>query len=324
MNNHTAASATAPPPPPPPAAPHERQDLVMGTMRKLLDERAEAARGLIELDMQLQYLCYDLMSKKDDPQNVETYDGTLGVTREFVIDYQRPVGQLQWVDFAGKFNLDGEDSGSVSGQRWASGALISDDLFLTAGHCFKQQPPGWMVPQRNGQPISPHEMAPLMCVCFDFQIDGATGKTRPEVCFPVLELLEYFPSAENPDPAFDYAIVRLGRSDESGMLPGRVYGKLNVAKVDLTTRNASLCIIQHPNRKEKKVEAGHLLDIRNGRIAYNDIGTFGGSSGAPILDGSTGEIVGVHIKGGSMPIGGFNSGTAIGAIRAKSKVLANL
>jgi hypothetical protein len=296
----------------------------MGTMRKLLDERAEAARGLIELDMQLQYLCYDLMSKKDDPQNVETYDGTLGVTREFVIDYQRPVGQLQWVDFSGKFNLDGEDPGSVSGQRWASGALISDDLFLTAGHCFKQQPPGWMVPQRNGQPISPHEMARLMCVCFDFQIDGATGKTRPEVCFPVLELLEYFPSAENPDPAFDYAIVRLGRSDETGMLPGRVYGKLNVAKVDLTTRNASLCIIQHPNRKEKKVEAGHLLDIREGRIAYNDIGTFGGSSGAPILNGSTGEIVGVHIKGGSMPIGGFNSGTAIGAIRSKSKVLANL
>jgi V8-like Glu-specific endopeptidase len=68
------------------------------------------------------------------------------------------------------------------------------------------------------------------------------------------------------------------------------------------------------------VEAGHLLDIRNGRIAYNDIGTFGGSSGAPILN-EKGEIVGVHTKGGSLPIGGFNSGTAIGAIRAKSKYL---
>jgi hypothetical protein len=304
--------------------PYNRQDLVMGTMRKLLDERAEAARGLIELDMQLQYLCYDLMSKKDDPQDVETYDGSLGVTREFVTDYQRSVGQLQWVDLSGKFTLAGEDPGSVSGQRWASGALISDDLFLTAGHCFKQQPPGWMVPQRNGQPVSPQEIAQLMCVCFDFQIDRATGKTRPEVCFPVLELLECFPSADNPDPAFDYAIVRLGRGDESEMLPGRIFGKLNVAKVDLTDKNASLCIIQHPNRKEKKVEAGHLLDIRDGRLAYNDIGTFGGSSGAPILNGSTGEIVGVHIKGGSMPIGGFNTGTAIGAIRARSKVLQSL
>ncbi len=323
MNNHTAASANVPPPPPP-AEPYNRQDLVMGTMRKLLDERAEAARGLIELDMQLQYLCYDLMSKKDDPQDVEKYDGSLGVTREFVTDYQRPVGQLQWIDLTGKFTQAGEDPGSVSGQRWASGALISDDLFLTAGHCFNQQPPGWMVPQRNGQAISSHELAQLMCVCFDFQIDGATGLTRPEVCFPVLELVECFPSADHSDPNFDYAIVRLGRGDDSGMLPGRVFGRLNVAKEDLTIKSASLCIIQHPNRKEKKVEAGHLLDIRDGRIAYNDIGTFGGSSGAPILNGSTGEIVGVHIKGGALPIGGFNTGTAIGAIRAKSKVLAKL
>jgi hypothetical protein len=304
-----------------PAEPFERQDLVMGTMRKLLDKRLEAARGLIELDMQLQYLCYDLMSKKDDPQDVEKYDGKLGVTRQFVNDYQRPVGQLQWTDLSGKFNLDGEDPGTVSGQRWGSGALIGDDLFLTAGHCFKQQPPGWMVPERNGNAISPAQIARLMCVCFDFQIDGTTGMTRPEVCYPVTELVECFPSLENPAPAFDYAIVRLGR-DEQGMLPGKLFGKLAVAKEDLTITNAILCIIQHPNRKEKKVEAGHLLDIRDGRIAYNDIGTFGGSSGAPILNGLTGEIVGVHIQGGSLPIGGFNSGTAIGAIRARSKALA--
>ena len=75
---------------------------------------------------------------------------------------------------------------------------------------------------------------------------------------------------------------------------------------------------------EKKVEAGHLLETRYGRIAYNDIGTFSGTSGAPILNGITGEIAGVHIKGGALPVGGFNSGTAIGAIRAKSKALANL
>jgi V8-like Glu-specific endopeptidase len=72
------------------------------------------------------------------------------------------------------------------------------------------------------------------------------------------------------------------------------------------------------------VEAGHLLETRYGRIAYNDIGTFSGTSGAPILNGITGEIAGVHIKGGALPVGGFNSGTAIGAIRAKSKALANL
>jgi hypothetical protein len=32
----------------------------------------------------------------------------------------------------------------------------------------------------------------------------------------------------------------------------------------------------------------------------------------------TGEIAGVHTKGGALPVGGFSSGTAIGAIRAPS------
>jgi hypothetical protein len=300
----------------------ERRDLLQGTMRSLLDKRADAARGLNQLEMQLEYMAYDLMSKKDDPQHVEKYDGTLGVPRQFVDDYQRPVGQLRWLDLTEKFAA--EDRGTLSGQKWGSGALIGDDLFLTAGHCFAQVHPGWEVPQRNGMPISQDEIARLMCVCFNYQINGKTGETRTDVCFPVVELVECFPSAAYPDPNLDFAIVRLGRDEEQGLLPGKVFGSLKVAKQDLTTRNSILCIIQHPNRKEKKVEAGHLLDIREGRIAYNDIGTIAGSSGAPILDGSNGEIVGVHVKGGSLPIGGFNSGTAIGAIRHNSKILDSL
>lgn len=304
------------------AAPDERRDLLQGTMRSLFNKRADAARGLVELDMQLEYLAYDLMSKKDDPQHVEEYDGTLGVSRQFVDDYQRPVGQLRWLDLDDKFSI--EDRGTLSGQKWGSGALIGDDLFLTAGHCFAQVHPGWEVPQRNGMPVSQDEIARLMCVCFNYQINGETGKTRTDVCYPVIELVECFPSAAYPDPNLDFAIVRLGRDEERGLLPGKVFGSLKAAKQDLTIKNAILCIIQHPNRKEKKVEAGHLLDIREGRIAYNDIGTIAGSSGAPILDGSNGEVAGVHVKGGSLPIGGFNSGTAIGAIRDNSKVLQNL
>ncbi|HEX3071361.1 MAG TPA: serine protease, partial [Thermoanaerobaculia bacterium] len=136
----------------------------------------------------------------------------------------------------------------------------------------------------------------------------------PETRYPILRLEEF---SFGP---LDYAIVRLGKG-ENEKYPGEEFGHLDVARNDLNTKNAILCIIQHPNREEKMVEAGHLLDTSGGRIAYNDIGTSGGASGAPVLD-ENGEIVGVHVRGGSQPIGGFNSGTAIGAIRAVSKLLA--
>ena len=297
---------------------HDRRTMVERTIKKLLGQRA-SGQDLSELDARIEYLYYDLGATREDPQHVETYDGTLGVSRSFVDRYERPVGQLCWQDdLPNRFQKPGDDIGNVNGLRWGTGALISDDLFLTAGHCFKRQYPAWQVPRRNGKTISPEEMATEMYVTFNCQIDGSTGRLRLGISYPVLNLLEH--SAGD----LDYAILRLGR-DGSGRLPGQVFGKLKVAKEDLTARNAVICILQHPNRQGKKegkkVEAGHLMDYGNGRLAYNDVGTSGGASGSPILNAETGEIVGVHVKGGSSPIGGFNSGTAIGAIRAASKLL---
>lgn len=299
-----------------PRKPFDRRELVENTIRKLLGRRNAVAHDLSQLDARIEYLYYDLCSSKDKPQHVELYDGTLGVSRSFVSKHQKPVGQLQWLDLSERFKDSGDDAGNVSGQRWGTGSLIDDDLFLTAGHCFGQKYPAFQVPRRNNAPISPEEIAKLMCVNFNFQIDGVTKKLRESTSYPVVELLEM---SQN---GVDYAIVRLG-TDKEGKLPGAVFGKLTIAKNDPTVRNAILCIIEHAGRKEKKVEAGHLLDIRDGRMAYNDIGTSGGSSGSPILD-EKGEIVGVHTKGGSLPIGGFNSGTTVGAIRSVSKVIAAL
>jgi len=290
----------------------DRRELVERTIRKLLGHRTYVAQDLELLDARLEALYYDLCGTSSDPQDVETYNGTLGVSKEFVDKFEAPVGQLRWrEDLAKEFEGDHNDEGNVAGLRWGSGALIGDDLFLTAGHCFEQHYRAWQVPSRDGVPISSKEMATLMYVDFKFQRDGATGEIRPGLPFPVEEMLEFSTSK------VDYAIVRLGR-DASNNLPGQLFGKLAVAAKDPTARNAILCIIQHPNRREKKIEAGHLMEVRDGRIAYNDIGTFGGSSGSPILN-EAGEVVGVHVKGGSLPIGGFNSGTAISAIRAVSK-----
>jgi len=291
------------------------EELASSSFRELLDRRSSFAHDLGLVDAQIEYTLHDLCGTMDDPQDVETYDGKLGVSREFVDEHEAPVGQLVWLDdLPQRFSGANDTPGTVNGQRWGTGALIDKDLFLTAGHCFQPDPLRWQVPTQNGTAIAAEEMAQLMCVCFNYQKNGATGYIRPGAVFPVLALMEY--SATD----LDYAIVKLG-PDALGRLPGELYGTLTVATKHFPSKNDIICIIQHPNGNEKKVEAGHVLDIRGGRIAYNDIGTFGGASGSPILYDKTGEIVGVHVKGGSLPIGGFNSGTTIGAIRAASKLL---
>jgi len=290
--------------------------LPASSIREFVGRRNTVAHDLELVDAQIEYTLYDLCGTLDDPQDVETYDGKLGVSRKFVDDHEAPVGQLVWFDdLPQRFSGTNDDPGTVNAQRWGTGALIADNLFLTAGHCFQPDPRRWKVPSRNGTPISAAEIAQLMCVYFNYQKNGATGQMRPGAVFPVVALLEY-------STKVDYAIVQLG-PDASGRLPGRddLYGKLRVATKVFPEKNDILCIIQHPNGNEKKVEAGHLMDIRGGRIAYNDIGTFGGASGSPILYEKTGEIVGVHVKGGSLPIGGFNSGTTVAAIHAVSHLI---
>lgn len=81
-----------------------------------------------------------------DMQHVESYDGSLGVTRDFVDYHERFVGQLHWNnDLASKY----DDPGNVNDVRWCTGTMISDDLMLTAGHCFGR---------KNGDPNSTFDL----------------------------------------------------------------------------------------------------------------------------------------------------------------------
>ena len=171
----------------------------------------------------------------DDTQDVEKYDGTLGVTREFVDHYESPVGQLQWKDdLHQQFSGPGESHGTVSGIRWGSGGLIGDNLFLTAGHCFDRFGGSWKRPQRNGITIESEEMAILMQVNFNYQVDGTTEKTvRPGISFPVRKLIEYRLGG------LDFAIVQLGVSQD-GQTANELFGTFRIAENDLTERGRML------------------------------------------------------------------------------------
>ncbi|MHA4131391.1 trypsin-like serine peptidase [Bacillus cereus] len=250
----------------------------------------------------------------EDFQDVERYDGTLGVTKEFVNAHQAPVGQIQWNDdLASKYT----HPGNVSGERWGSGTLISEDLFLTAGHCFSQNPDGWTVPRINGtnNPISSQEIAKNMRVNFNYQVDPS-NTPKPEQSFAVLELIEYGQDLGG----LDFAIVRLDGN------PGQMFGHTKVAKLDAKL-NEMVCIIQHPAGRMKQVEAGPVTFLQDGdeRIGYNSLDTLGGTSGSGILLSPDGTLVGVHTNGGcTSSAQGFNYGVRISSLLEISPTLQSI
>lgn len=286
------------------------------SLPELTRERETRLREIELLDARVSRLASETVcGAVDDSQDVELYDGSLGVSVNFVRHFSPPIGQLQWRDdLAGIFNGSGNSPGNIGGVRWGSGGLIGPDLFITAGHCFDRNGGGWVRPRRGGVTIAEAEIATLMKVNFNYQRDGATGSLREGDSYPVVRLLEFRAGQ------LDYAIVQVGKN-ERGEVPGERYGALTVAGDDLTAEGSVLCVIQHPNGKPKMVEAGPLMRNVGGQISYDDIDTLGGSSGSPILNGETGQVVGVHTNGGCSAFSGANYGVAIGAIRKFSAIL---
>ena len=266
-----------------------------GASAQPLDERALEPATYSEL---LESIC----GTADDSQDVEQYDGTLGVSAAFVNARQRPVGQVQWnTNLASIYT----NPGDVSGVRWGSGTLISADLFLTAGHLFDRTADGWTLPRQNGtnQVISSQEIATNMRVNFNFQFDP-TGNLRQEQSFAITGLVEFRLGG------LDFAVVRLAGT------PGATFGRSRISDSDAHVGDM-LCIIGHPAGLPKRIEAGPATQLTGDSIRYNDIDTLGGNSGSGILRDDE-FLVGVHTNGGCTATGGSNSGTRISSILAAS------
>lgn len=272
-------------------------------------EMPEAMGGADEYAALLETIC----GATDDSQPVEQYNGSLGVTVAFVAAHQGPACQVQWNNNLASIYTN---PGDVSGVRWGSGTMISDDLFLTCGHLFDQTGGGWQRPRQNGTSniITPQEIARNMHLNFNFQVDAA-GNLRPEQSFPILELIEYRLGG------IDMAVCRIGGN------PGATFGRTLVSTTD-AVRPEMLCIIGHPAGQPKRIEAGPTTDISGNFIRYGDIDTLGGNSGSGILRASDGRLVGVHTNGGctaaSPGDGGTNFGQRIAAVIAVSPTLQDL
>jgi V8-like Glu-specific endopeptidase len=211
----------------------------------------------------------------DDSQFVNSYNGSLGPSIAFVASNKVSKGAM-------------ESSNADNSSKYCSGTLISNNTFLTAGHCVDSSTVGDYVA---------------------FNYERAAGSTTllTQSHFRISAVLE------DALGGVDYAILRLDGS------PGTTFGFATVATADPAT-GAAITIIGHPAGAPKKIEAGTVSSFSGNSIRYGNLDTLGGSSGSGVLD-SSGRVIGVHTNGGCTSTGGTNSGQRISRVRAVSSIL---
>ena len=205
-----------------------------------------------------------------DVQDVEQYDGTLGVSQSWVDERENPVG----------YHVD----------MGCSGTLISEDLFLSAGHC------GYQVNHT---------------VRFNYQNDKL-GNPKSTQDYSVVEVVE-----QENNSNWDYAIVRLEGK------PGKKFGFAQIIDRDPIT-GSPVTLIGHPSGVPKVIHSADVVGNQSNWLQYT-VDTAGGSSGSGVLT-SDGYLVGVHTNGGcntTNPIGS-NSGMRISRILDHSYTLQKL
>ena len=257
-------------------------------------------------------------------QDVELYDGTLGPTKKFVADNEVNTLQLQWLSSAEIERSPGVIAGDVANQRWCTGALIENNLLLTAAHCVQPGTNDWRTPYRinpdtgQGELISASELTPMMKVNFGYQVDKTSGNIKAGNSYPIVQLVEY--GFELPSH-YDFALIEIGRNSE-GKLPSENGELVKKVSGKQFSDGDEITIIQHPSGKPKKIESGTILTTWNGRLYYQDLDTESGSSGSSIVN-SSGEIIGVHTNGGCAPgqSNQANAGYDINAIIKESSKL---
>jgi V8-like Glu-specific endopeptidase len=274
--------------------------------------------------------------KKDESQDVELYrvirpersitvDDTKGIPPLYVQLNEPSTVQIQWRSAGDLQTRLGPDYniGSISGKRWCTATLVTQDLLLTAGHCFEtwedrinNTPYRIRADGKTRDYVSPYQLAKLMVVNFNYQLDKESFQPREPTRVPIESLVEY------KEKDLDYAIAKLADHDEQG----RPLPQLKTAKLakEIPVAGETISIIQHPNGHLKQIENGSVYQIDDEWLYYADIDTAAASSGSGVRN-IFGELLAVHTNGGcDDPQYLTNKGLLISRILRDSKELAKL
>jgi V8-like Glu-specific endopeptidase len=152
-------------------------------------------------------------------------------------------------------------------QYLCTGFLVAARLLITNQHCLS----------------SPEEVRSALV---DFNYDSNTSKVTTVTCTELVTV----------DETLDYSIVRLSAN------PG--IGALKLTDSDVS-ESQPLLLIEHPGGESKqvsiidcKVDHSSVPGTTNSATDFgHDCDTLGGSSGSPVQDASSGNVVGLHHLG---------------------------
>jgi len=192
---------------------------------------------------------------------------------------------------------------------YCSGALVGEDLVLTAGHCFKPHAHGmdcariklvfgYAVTQRGETPSS--FRAENVYSCKEVIMQVVQDKRHNFVCrggsctnSPII------------GDGVDYALVRLDRP-----VQGRYPLAISRRKV---AQNAKVGVIGYPSGMPVKVqeEGAAVRSLTNKGYFVTNLDTFSGNSGSPVFNMGTMKIEGVLVRGGVDYVHHSSSGAAV-------------
>ncbi|OFI38235.1 trypsin [Arthrobacter sp. SW1] len=166
-----------------------------------------------------------------------------------------------------------------------SGALISDDTVLTAGHCVHEGGTGSDADYSWGVRVAP----------------GRNGSTDPYGTCGATELFTDQRWIDSANTNADWGVIKLDCT------VGNTTGWLNYTGTTTSLTGTTATVRGYPGDKPRGTMwtmTGSISSTQAEKVFYK-MDTYGGQSGAPVYNSST-SIVAIHTNGGST-----NSGTRI-------------
>lgn len=234
------------------------------------------------LEIEIGHYAYAVL--RGIPQSIHGLDQRVAIT-----DVPAPVRSWGAAVARLRFMTTRED-GSLVGSS-CTGFLLGGDLLITNHHCIRGDL---------------EKQSAVVDLGYDSYGAGVEKFRITSLAIP-------------PAPELDYSIVHLDRTPPARFQPAVAAGNspssLHFRKPDVTgtgfrlvktSKSRPLVVIQHPSGKPKQVsrkecQVDGILVQAVAQVHATDFGhtcdTLGGSSGSPVIDAETGEILGLHHLG---------------------------